>query len=144
MISKQGYGYKLDIKDDDTYANFLEENHINENHFKYQNVTDINYRYNFLLNKLLFEQNEIYFDDLADELFVSRSTLSSDFKKIREKFKPYHLKIESKANKGVYVMGQERDKRRFIMDYFMILVPSTPCIHTLIMSCLIKRFLLKS
>lgn len=119
LISKQGYGYKLDILDDDAYADFLEENHINDRHFNYQSVTDINNRYNFLLNKLLFEQNEIYFDDLADELFVSRSTLSSDFKKIREKFKPYHLKIESKANKGVYVMGQERDKRRFIMDYFI-------------------------
>lgn len=119
LISKQGYGYKLDILDDDAYADFLEENHINDRHFNYQSVTDINDRYNFLLNKLLFEQNEIYFDDLADELFVSRSTLSSDFKKIREKFKPYHLKIESKANKGVYVMGQERDKRRFIMDYFI-------------------------
>ena len=114
LISKQGYGYKLDILDDDAYADFLEENHINDHHFNYQSVTDINDRYN-----LLFEQNEIYFDDLADELFVSRSTLSSDFKKIREKFKPYHLKIESKANKGVYVMGQERDKRRFIMDYFI-------------------------
>lgn len=119
LISKQGYGYKLDILDDDAYADFLEENHINDHHFNYQSVTDINDRYSFLLNKLLFEQNEIYFDDLADELFVSRSTLSSDFKKIREKFKPYHLKIESKANKGVYVMGQERDKRRFIMDYFI-------------------------
>ncbi|EFW89204.1 BglG family transcription antiterminator [Streptococcus equinus] len=119
LISKQGYGYKLGILDDDAYADFLEENHINDRHFNYQSVTDINDRYNFLLNKLLFEQNEIYFADLADELFVSRSTLSSDFKKIREKFKPYHLKIESKANKGVYVMGQERDKRRFIMDYFI-------------------------
>ena len=67
----------------------------------------------------MFEQNEIYFDDLVDELYVSRSTLSSDFKKIRQKFKPYHLKIESKANKGVYVTGSERDKRRFIMDYFI-------------------------
>ena len=119
LISKQGYGYKLDIVDDDTYADFLEENHINAHHNNYQNITDISDRYNYLLNKLLFEQNEIYFDDLADELFVSRSTLSSDFKKIRQKFKPYHLKIESKANKGVYVLGQERDKRRFIMDYFI-------------------------
>ena len=101
LISKQGYGYKLDIVDDDTYADFLEENHINAHHNNYQNITDISDRYNYLLNKLLFEQNEIYFDDLADKLFVSRSTLSSDFKKIRQKFKPYHLKIESKANKGI-------------------------------------------
>ena len=84
LISKQGYGYKLDIVDDDTYADFLEENHINAHHNNYQNITDISDRYNYLLNKLLFEQNEIYFDDLADKLFVSRSTLSSDFKKIRQ------------------------------------------------------------
>ena len=119
LISKQGYGYKLDVLDDDALADFLEENHINDHHFVYQSITDINDRYNYLLNKLLFEQNEIYFDDLVDELYVSRSTLSSDFKKIRQKFKPYHLKIESKANKGVYVTGSERDKRRFIMDYFI-------------------------
>lgn len=119
LISKQGYGYKLDGLDDDALADFLEENHINDHHFDYQSITDINDRYNYLLNKLLFEQNEIYFDDLVDELYVSRSTLSSDFKKIRQKFKPYHLKIESKANKGVYVTGSERDKRRFIMDYFI-------------------------
>ena len=119
LISKQGYGYKLDVLDDDALADFLEENHINDHHFDYQSITDINDRYNYLLNKLLFEQNEIYFDDLVDELYVSRSTLSSDFKKIRQKFKSYHLKIESKANKGVYVTGSERDKRRFIMDYFI-------------------------
>lgn len=119
LISKQGYGYKLDVLDDDALADFLEENHINDHHLDYQSITDINDRYNYLLNKLLFEQNEIYFDDLVDELYVSRSTLSSDFKKIRQKFKPYHLKIESKANKGVYVTGSERDKRRFIMDYFI-------------------------
>ena len=82
MISKQGYGYKLDILDDDAYADFL-ENHINDYHFNYQSVTDINDRYNFLLNKLLFEQNEIYFDDLQMNYLLSRSTLSSDFKKIR-------------------------------------------------------------
>lgn len=119
LISKQGYGYKLDVLDDDALADFLEENHINDHHFDYQSITDINDRYNYLLNKLLFEQNEIYFDDLVDELYVSRSTLSSDFKKIRQKFKPYYLKIESKANKGVYVTGSERDKRRFVMDHFI-------------------------
>lgn len=120
VISKQGHGYKLIISDDNAFAAFLEEYHIDRLYVNHNNdFTDISDRYTYLLNKLLFEQNEIYFDDLADELFVSRSTLSSDFKKIREKFKPYHLKIESKANKGVYVTGLERDKRRFIMDHFV-------------------------
>ncbi|MGT2930461.1 BglG family transcription antiterminator [Streptococcus dentasini] len=119
LISKQGHGYKLVISDDEQFSDFLEDYHLNLAQLPYKEVSDINDRYNYLLNKLLFEQNKIYFDDLADELYVSRSTLSSDFKKIREKFVPYHLKIESKPNKGVYITGSERDKRRFIMDYFI-------------------------
>ena len=73
----------------------------------------------FILNKLLFEQVPVLFDDLADELYVSRSTLSHDFKKIRVMLSEYNLSIESRANKGVYVSGEERDKRRFIMHYFL-------------------------
>ena len=119
IISKQGRGYKLLVSDEEAYDYFLKENKINDNRLEYNKSADIDDRYNYLLNKLLFEQNEIYFDGLAEELFVSRSTLSSDFRKIRQKFAPYNLKIESKANKGVYVTGSERDKRRFIMDHFI-------------------------
>ena len=36
----------------------------------------------FILNKLLFEQVPVLFDDLVEELYVSRSTLCNDFKKI--------------------------------------------------------------
>lgn len=83
-------------------------------------VTDIENRYRVILNKLLFEQEAILFDDLADELYVSRSTLSHDFKEIRKRLAEYDLYVESRANKGVYICGTERDKRRFIMSYFLI------------------------
>lgn len=119
VSSKPGRGYQLKVDDEDVYATFLEENPINEHGVCCSESIDINDRYNYLLNKLLFEQNEIYFDDLVDELYVSRSTLSADFKKIRCKLAPYHLKIESKANKGVFVTGLERDKRRFIINHFI-------------------------
>ncbi|MCS4488341.1 BglG family transcription antiterminator [Streptococcus sciuri] len=119
ILSKSGVGYQLVIDNEVAYARLLEENHITESGVYYSESVDINDRYNYLLNKLLFEQGEIYFDDLVNELYVSRSTLSADFKKIRHKLAAYHLKIESKANKGVFVIGQERDKRRFIIDHFI-------------------------
>ena len=119
LISKQGYGYRLAVEDESVLTHFLEANHLYKSNLSYTETADADDRYNYLLNKLLFEQNEIYFDDLISELFVSRSTLSNDFKKIRQRFLPYHLKVESKANKGVFVTGTERDKRRFIMDYFI-------------------------
>lgn len=112
ISSKQGHGYRLEVRDNKAVQQLMEET-------KPTSVFNDSYdRYNYILNKLLFEQAELYFDDLAEELFISRSTLSHEFKKIHKDLEYYHLMIESKANKGVYISGEERDKRRFIMDYF--------------------------
>ena len=50
---------------------------------------------------------------LVDQLYLMI------LKKIRQMLADYSLTIESRANKGVYVSGEERDKRRFIMSYFL-------------------------
>ncbi|KHD46095.1 BglG family transcription antiterminator [Streptococcus hongkongensis] len=112
--SKQGYGYQLDLTEESAYANLISDNNIQVGT---ENI-DISDRHNFIINKLIFEQEDVFFDDLMDQLYVSRSTLSSDFKKIRNELAHYQLTIESRANKGVYVSGAEHDKRHFIMDYF--------------------------
>lgn len=118
LQSKQGYGYRLEIADKENYQAFIQKQDLHDQAFHHGLDADVSDRYKVILNKLLFEQEAILFDDLADELYVSRSTLSHDFKKIRQFLAPYDLVIESKANKGVYVVGSERDKRRFIMNYF--------------------------
>ena len=112
--SKQGFGYRLSIQDEKLYQQFLTDHHI-QNGMANADISD---RHHFILNKLMFEQEGLLFEDLMDQLFVSRSTLSADFKKIRQLLEKYHLTIESRANKGVYVAGSEQDKRHFIMDYF--------------------------
>lgn len=114
ITSKQGHGYKLELTDESAYVNIVSDNNIQVGT---ENI-DINDRHNFIINKLIFEQEDVFFEDLMDQLYVSRSTLSSDFKKIRNEFTQYQLTIESRANKGVYVSGAEHDKRHFIMDYF--------------------------
>ncbi|MBP2620187.1 BglG family transcription antiterminator [Streptococcus panodentis] len=116
ITAKQGYGYQLTISDKEVYQDFLKAEVLLEAApTSFEGRED---RYNYILNKLLFEQQEIFFDDLVGELYVSRSTLSSDFKKIRQDLAKYDLLIESKAKRGVYVKGSERNIRRFIMDYF--------------------------
>ena len=112
--SKQGFGYRLAIQDERLYQQFLTDHHI-QNGMANADISD---RHHFILNKLMFEQEGLLFEDLMDQLFVSRSTLSADFKKLRQLLEKYHLTIESRANKGVYVAGSEQDKRHFIMDYF--------------------------
>ncbi|BAH81895.1 BglG family transcription antiterminator [Streptococcus dysgalactiae] len=114
IVSKQGYGYQLEVLDDDTYHHFLVKNNLAVG----MDYGDIDNRHKAILNKLIFKEETVLFDDLADQLFVSRSTLSSDFKKIRSQLAKYQLSIESKPYRGVYVLGDEQDKRHFIMDYF--------------------------
>lgn len=116
IIAKQGYGYQLVIVNKELYQDFLQKEVLLE--ASPETVEGIEDRYNYILNKLLFEQEQIYFDDLVDELYVSRSTLSSDFKKIRQDLAKYDVQIESKPKRGVYVTGDERNIRRFIIDFF--------------------------
>ncbi|HEM6154812.1 TPA: BglG family transcription antiterminator [Streptococcus suis] len=114
ILSKQGYGYQLNISDEEKYHRFLSENQLVFG----MDYSDAENRYKQILNKLIFEEECILFDDLADQLFVSRSTLSHDFKHIRKQLASYGLTIESKPYRGVYVVGEERQKRHFIIDYF--------------------------
>lgn len=118
LVSKQGQGYQLQFEDEESIKKLAKQFSSADALFASQDTTDINDRHSYILNKLLLEQKNLYFDDLVEELFVSRSTLSSDFKRIRKVLEPYQLTIESKANKGVYVKGEEQQIRRFIMDYF--------------------------
>jgi lichenan operon transcriptional antiterminator len=131
IVSKQGYGYRLQITDNEKYHQFLSRNQLN---FGYD-YSDATNRYKQILNKLVFEEECILFDDLADQLFVSRSTLSHDFKIIRQQLATYDLSIESKPYKGVYVVGEERQKRRFIIVgcFFVAMFVTPPDALSMIM-----------
>ena len=119
IISKQGNGYKLNINCKIKFDTFLRKN-IYNNSLKIEELklNESKDRQYYILNKLFFEKTYVLFDDLSEELFVSRSTLSNDFSEIRKILKMYQLYIVSKANKGVYIDGDEINKRYFIMNYF--------------------------
>ena len=119
IISKQGNGYKLKINYQKKFDIFLRKN-IDSNFLKRKELQldESKDRQYYILNKLLFEEAYVLFDDLSEELFISRSTLSHDFSEIRKILRSYDLLVNSKANKGVYIQGDERNKRHFIINYF--------------------------
>ncbi|MFS1664467.1 BglG family transcription antiterminator [Streptococcus sp. zg-JUN1979] len=119
LIRKKGKGYQLKVINSRSYHMFLKDYGLAIETSLPKTVMTADDRYYYLLNRLIIEEKALFFDDLVEELYVSRSTLSHDFKNLRKALAPYSLRIESKANKGVYVCGLERDKRRFIMDYFL-------------------------
>ncbi|MDO5516261.1 MAG: PRD domain-containing protein [Clostridium sp.] len=118
IAARAGHGYTLKVNNEIDFNTFLQENDINSMKKNEIHLDDAKDRKYYILNKLLFEEDCLLFDDLCDELYVCRSTLSNDFAEIRELLRPYNLSVISKVKKGVYVEGDERDKRHFIMDYF--------------------------
>ncbi|MGM0165397.1 lichenan operon transcriptional antiterminator [Enterococcus sp. AZ135] len=119
--AKQGNGYQLKIEDAKKFGEF----YLTEvrDHTTSKDITTIqesNDRQYYILNRLFFEQSAVYVDSIADELFVSRSTISNDLVEIKKLIMPYQVELQSKSNKGIFIVGNEQNIRHFIMNYFFM------------------------
>ena len=74
-------------------------------------------RRNYIQKRLIEADGYVKIDDLADELLISRSTISSDLKKARHDIKKYGLTMKQKPNYGICIVGDEANKRKPICDY---------------------------
>ena len=64
-----------------------------------------------ILRNLLLSQGYLKIEDLADELYLSESTVSRFLRQIKRKLKEYHLSMDSKPGKGIRIEGNEVQKR---------------------------------
>lgn len=112
--SYRGKGYFLQINDDKKFRSSLKS-------FSEKDVqvipTEPEERIQFLMEKLLLQSSYLKMDDLADELFVSRSTLQSDINDVRQVVKKYGLTLEHKPNYGIRITGNEMEIRFCISEY---------------------------
>lgn len=111
ILMKRGAGYYLDSKDP-SFVSQLEES-VN---LKQDPLDSVDRRINHLIIKLLYANDYLNQDDLADEVFVSVNTIINYLKTIRAILNRYHLTLQNKANLGYLVVGEELDKRTCIVD----------------------------
>lgn len=64
-----------------------------------------------LMRALLLADDYQKLDDIADELWISRSTADRLFKEAKATFDRYHLSLVSKPFYGIRLEGNERDRR---------------------------------
>lgn len=110
---KRKVGYFIEITNDKQYHLFLEslfEKEMNTELDSSQN------RIKYLLQLLLYANDYILLDDLADEIYVSKNTLLNYMKTIKQIFTKYNLEYISKGSLGVKVIGNEDDKRKCIIE----------------------------
>ncbi|EME3595564.1 transcription antiterminator [Enterococcus faecium] len=119
IIAKPGYGYQLHILQRLTFDLFLSRQEIVPGYAREpQGFYESEDRQKYILNQLLLEDAILFMDDLAEELYISRSSLTKDMQEIKERLIPYSLKIVSKHGQGTWIEGEERNRRHFIMDTF--------------------------
>lgn len=116
--AKTGVGYQLVVRDEFLYQQLQKE-------MKRRDIqttqTIPKYRYervNYIIKKLLTVDYYLTLEDLIDEMYISRSTLTADLKEVREIFKDYGLQLISRPNYGILLVGDEISKRLCIAEYF--------------------------
>lgn len=121
ILLKRKSGYYLMSYNKDKFTELQNQIEKQTNVLTFNSLDD---RIKYILQKLLYSQDYVILDDLANEVFVSRNTLQNYIKPIKETLETYNLIYVSKPNLGVKVFGNEKDKRECLLNE--ILCKDTP------------------
>ncbi|MBM7541011.1 BglG family transcription antiterminator [Amphibacillus cookii] len=112
VANKIGKGYYLNIYDQHAFHQFRDES--SESHYFDVNVKEDRIKYVVYL--LLNETTNGTIEELAEEMFVSRSTLTNDLEQVRQLLENYNLSLYSKVGKGIWIEGDENHKRFLLLS----------------------------
>ena len=104
----RGEGYHLCVTDGQELDAWLSEQN---DHCSCPACKTSEERVNYLLNDLLMRNDWIKLQELAQVLFVSKSALSGDLKKVEERLRSYDLVLEKRSHYGIRVTGSEVSRR---------------------------------
>lgn len=105
--SKKGLGYLLVIDDKEKFKK-LAFNDVND-----EDIVDS------IIDEFIHYQGYIKADDLVKKLFISKTKLTNSLNVVRDILNKYDLKIEIKPHRGLKIVGDEFDFRRFISSIYV-------------------------
>lgn len=122
VLSEAGSGYHLMITDEEKFQSLFDEMQ-KERTQDADNIvpSDPKERAYYIMQKLLRStlDNSIVIDpyDLADEVFISMSTLKNDMKHIDQMLKRFSLKVGISQKKGIHIIGSEVNIRYCVSEF---------------------------
>ena len=106
LIGSGSFGYRLEVSDPEALIRFLQESQ-DENQD----------RLSYIFHALTSSGTYVKVEDLCDALYLSRTQLKQELKKVREYFGDYDVVIQDKPYHGLYLVGQEINIRRGIAHF---------------------------
>lgn len=73
-------------------------------------------RVHYLIQKFLLHPDYLKMDDIAEELYVSRSTILKDLRDVKVVLNKFNLRFEKRPNYGVALIGSEKHIRNAISE----------------------------
>lgn len=116
IYSKNGQGYYIHEDDKARLKTVLEE--VERKQAENQIPETSRERVVYLLEELLKSSFYLKIDDLSEQLYISRKTISADLKEVSKLLVEYNLRIVSRPNYGITIEGKEFDKRACLSELF--------------------------
>ena len=114
--SRRSQGYRIVPLDPQKYADFTERVQIHRILFRTRSIEEMNRRLYILQSELAY--GNIKIDDLAEELYVSRSSLAKDIAWATKFLNSHHIEVRSVPGKGLCISGKEQDIRNAMVEVF--------------------------
>ena len=117
LLKIRGKGYRIQIFDTEKFEETSEQ--ISRQFSDYTYTTEYKNRNREIARELLVLDKYCKLDDLADAMFLSRSTIKNSIKEARKLLSSFQLEIKSKPGYGVCVDGLELNKRFCMLELLL-------------------------
>ncbi|MGS0904013.1 BglG family transcription antiterminator [Bacillus altitudinis] len=115
---KRGAGYTLTVEDYGAFRTFLKNSMRERNEKKNQVIPNQpEDRISYLLRRLLLSEDYMKLDELAEELFVSESTVKNDLKAVKHLFSLHGLSVAHRPKYGLRLTGDEMKLRYCLAEH---------------------------
>lgn len=117
IISEKGRGYYLSINCEKSFNSFLESISAKEKSLNLTSEERAEYILFRLLKNEILGKEGVTLGELADELYISLSSLKNDLKILKERLGTIDIDIIKISNKGIKIEGNEEKIRSIINRY---------------------------
>lgn len=114
VVSLKGAEVELCIYDHEKYDELMKR--MKEQFTEQEMIITPEERIKYVAKILLYSKDPINMDELSESMFIGRTTLVNDIKKLGNALTTYNMYIKGKPNTGVWLEGSEIAKRQFIIE----------------------------
>ncbi len=107
ILSASGQGFLLSVTEEENFSAWQKQIQTESNALP----TTVQGRISYIVERLLYAEDYLKLDDLCQELFISRTTITTDMKQVKEILERYHLTVVQRPGSGIILEGSEYYRR---------------------------------